>query len=176
MQCMQPNFLLTGQVYPMLMSSVPHAWGTLERKSTLFKLIVNFLLKDVVFMFWYDIVYIELFYCVTDFELVWTWNKVAVVENAKKRRLYPTFPLLSKSFCFAWLSCNLIAPISSLVLTFKCNSLLHDHDVFRHYLYFSRKGLLRRQKGPRFQHITVHLWYGTWLRKTFPEFMRVNVF
>jgi len=72
MQCMQPNFLLTGQVYPMLMSSVPHAWGTLERKSTLFKLIVNFLLKDVVFMFWYDIVYIELFYCVTDFELVWT--------------------------------------------------------------------------------------------------------
>jgi len=28
MQCMQPNFLLTGQVYPMLMSSVPHAWGS----------------------------------------------------------------------------------------------------------------------------------------------------
>jgi len=27
MQCMQPNFLLTGQVCPMLMSSVPHAWG-----------------------------------------------------------------------------------------------------------------------------------------------------
>jgi len=25
MQCMQPNFLLTGQVYPMLISSVPHA-------------------------------------------------------------------------------------------------------------------------------------------------------
>jgi len=41
MQCMQPNFLLTGQVYPMLVSSVPHAWGTLDRKSTLFKLIAK---------------------------------------------------------------------------------------------------------------------------------------
>jgi len=38
------------------------------------------------------IVYIELLYCVINFELVWTWNKVAVVENAKKCRLYPTFP------------------------------------------------------------------------------------
>ena len=46
-------------------------------------------------MFWYDIVYLDLFYCVTNFELVWTWNKVAVVENAKKCRLYPTFPYLS---------------------------------------------------------------------------------
>jgi len=27
MQCMQLNFLLAGQVYPMLMSSVPQAWG-----------------------------------------------------------------------------------------------------------------------------------------------------
>ena len=35
MQYKQPNFLLTGQVYPMLMSIVPHAWGTLDRKSTL---------------------------------------------------------------------------------------------------------------------------------------------
>jgi len=26
MQCMQPKFL-TGQVYPMLMSSMPHAWA-----------------------------------------------------------------------------------------------------------------------------------------------------
>jgi len=42
MQCMQPNFLLTGQVYPMLMSSVPQAWGTLDRKSPLFKLVVIF--------------------------------------------------------------------------------------------------------------------------------------
>jgi len=72
MQCMQHNFLLTGQVYPMLMSSVPHAWGTLDKKSTLFKLIVNFFLKGVAFMFWHDIVYIELLYCVTNFELVWT--------------------------------------------------------------------------------------------------------
>jgi len=27
MQCMHPNFLLPGQVYPMLMSSVPQEWG-----------------------------------------------------------------------------------------------------------------------------------------------------
>ena len=71
MQGMQPNVLLTGQVCPMLMSSVPHAWGTSDRKSTLFKLIVKFFLKGVVFMFWHGIVYIELLYCVTNFELVW---------------------------------------------------------------------------------------------------------
>jgi len=71
-QCMQLNFLLTGQVYSMLMSSVPHAWGTLDTKSTLFKLIIKFFLKDIVFMFWHDIVYIELLYCVTNFELVWS--------------------------------------------------------------------------------------------------------
>jgi len=72
MQCTQPNFLLTGQVYPMLMSSVPNALGTLDRISTLFKLIVNVFLKDVVSMLWHDIVYMELRYCVTTFELVWT--------------------------------------------------------------------------------------------------------
>jgi len=54
-------------------------------------LIVKFCLKGVVFVFWHDIVYIGLLYCVTNFELVWTWNKVAVVENAKKCRLYPIF-------------------------------------------------------------------------------------
>ena len=91
------QLLLTGQVCPMPMSSVPHAWGTLDRKSTLFKLIAIFFLKGVVFMFWHDIVYIELFYCVTNFELVWTW-RVAVVENAKKCRLYPTFPYISYSW------------------------------------------------------------------------------
>jgi len=72
MQCMQHNFILTGQVYPMLMSSVLQACGTLHRKSTLFKLIINFFLNCVVFMFWHDVVYIELLYCVTNFELVWT--------------------------------------------------------------------------------------------------------
>ena len=66
------QLFLTGQVYPMLMSSVPRARGTLDRKSTLFKLIVKFFLKGVVFMFWHDIVYIELLYCATNFELVWT--------------------------------------------------------------------------------------------------------
>ena len=90
MQCMQPNFLMAGQVCPMLMSSVPQAWGTFDRTSTLFKLVVEFFLKSVVFMFWQDIVYTELLYCVTKFELVWAWIKVAVVENAKKRLLYPT--------------------------------------------------------------------------------------
>jgi len=67
MQFMQPNFLLTGQVYPMLMSNVPQAWGTLDRKSTLFKFIVKLFLKGVVFMFWHDIVYIELLYYVRNF-------------------------------------------------------------------------------------------------------------
>ena len=33
MQCMQPNFLLTGQVYPMLMSRVTQAWGTFDKKA-----------------------------------------------------------------------------------------------------------------------------------------------
>jgi len=68
----QPNFLLTGQVYPMLVSSVPHAWGTLDRQSTFFKLIAKLFLKGVVFMFWHDIVCLVLLYCVTNFELVWT--------------------------------------------------------------------------------------------------------
>jgi len=72
MQCMQLNFLLAGHVYHMVMWSVPQTWGTLDRKSTFFKLIVKFFLKGVVFMFWHDIVYIELLYCVTNFELVWT--------------------------------------------------------------------------------------------------------
>jgi len=54
----------------MLMSSVP--MGTLHRKNTLFKLSLNFVLKVVVFMFWHDIVYMELLYCVTNFEVVWT--------------------------------------------------------------------------------------------------------
>ena len=42
-------------------------------------------------MFWHEIVYIELLYCVTNVKLVLTKNKVAVVENAKKCRMYPTF-------------------------------------------------------------------------------------
>ena len=95
MQCMQSNFLLTDQVYPMLMSSVPHSWGTIDRKSTLIKLILTFFLKGVIFMFWHDIVYIELLYCVTNFEVVWTLSKVAVIENANMCRLYPTFFLHS---------------------------------------------------------------------------------
>ena len=68
MQCIQPNFLLTSQMYPMLMSSVPLACATFDRKSTFFKLVVNFLLKGIVFMFWHDIVYMELLYCVTKFD------------------------------------------------------------------------------------------------------------
>jgi len=72
MQCMQPNFLLTGQVYHMVMWSVPQACGTFDGKSTHFKLVVKIFLKGVVFMFWHDIVYVALLYCVTNFELVWT--------------------------------------------------------------------------------------------------------
>jgi len=72
MQCTQRNFLFTGQVYLMLMSSVHHELGTLNKKNILFKLIIHFFLNGVVFMFWHDILYIELVYCVTKFELVWT--------------------------------------------------------------------------------------------------------
>jgi len=49
---------------------MPHAWGTLDRTSTLFKLTVKFFLKGVVFMFWHDIVYMELLLRVTYFEFV----------------------------------------------------------------------------------------------------------
>jgi len=82
-------------------SGVPHAhvecapcMSTLDRKCTLFKMIINFFLRCVVF--WHYIVYIELLYSVTIFELVWTWNKGAVVENAKKCWLYPTFPYIGE--------------------------------------------------------------------------------
>ena len=71
-QCMQSNVLLTGRVYPMFTSSVPQAWDIFDRKSTFLKLVVKFFLKGVVFMFWHDIVHIELLYCMTNFELAWT--------------------------------------------------------------------------------------------------------
>jgi len=66
------QLFLTGQVYPMLMSSVPHAWGTLNRKSTFQNVLYNFFLKGVVVMFWHDFVYVKLLYCVTNIKLVWT--------------------------------------------------------------------------------------------------------
>ena len=69
-----------------------HAWDTLDRKSTLFKLIATFSLKGVVFMFWHDIVHIELLYCVTNFQVVWIWNKVSVVENVKSVDCTPPSP------------------------------------------------------------------------------------
>jgi len=53
-------------------SGVPHARGTLDRKITLLKLIVKLFMRGVVFMFRHDIVHIELLYCVTYFEVVWT--------------------------------------------------------------------------------------------------------
>ena len=46
--------------------------GHIRQKSTLFEFVVKFFLKDIVFMFWHDIMYIELLHCVTNFELVWT--------------------------------------------------------------------------------------------------------
>jgi len=51
---------------------------------------------------------IKLLYFMTTFELVWTWNKVAVVENAQKRRLYPTFH-------FTKYSCTVSCLLSSFV-------------------------------------------------------------
>jgi len=92
------QLFLTGQVYPMLMSSVPHAWGTLNRKSTFQNVLYNFFLKGVVVMFWHDFVYVKLLYCVTNIKLVWTWNKVAVADIGKKCRLYPTFPYMYPTF------------------------------------------------------------------------------
>jgi len=56
----------------MLMLSVPHTWGTLDRKSTLLKLFAQCFLKGVVFMFWHNIVYTELLSFVTNFEFAWT--------------------------------------------------------------------------------------------------------
>jgi len=46
----------------------PMKW---DRESTLFKLIVKCFLKGGIFMFWHDIVYVELLYYVTIFEVVW---------------------------------------------------------------------------------------------------------
>jgi len=41
-------------------------------KNTRLKSIVKIFLKGVVFMLWYGILDIELLYCMTNFELVWT--------------------------------------------------------------------------------------------------------
>ena len=45
-------------------------------------------------MFWHDIVFMELLYCVANFEVVWTWNKEAVVENAKSDDCTSPSPVL----------------------------------------------------------------------------------
>jgi len=68
MKCMQPNFILSS------VSTVECApcMGHTRQKKYPFKLIVKFFMKGVVFMFWHGIVYIELLYCVINFELVWT--------------------------------------------------------------------------------------------------------
>jgi len=66
------QFLLTIQVYPVLMPSVAQTRGTFDRNSTLFTMVAKFYLRGVVLMFWHDIVYIELLYCVTNSELVQT--------------------------------------------------------------------------------------------------------
>ena len=92
MQCMQPNFLLTGQVYPM------HGAHSTEKVPFL-NWLQNFFWLSLFSCFgmktttWkQDIVDMELLYCVINFELVWAWNKVAAVEKAKTCRLYPTSP------------------------------------------------------------------------------------
>ena len=50
-------------------------------------------------MLWHDTVYIELLYCVTTFELVWTRNEVAVIEMQKSVDCSP----LSPTNVFYWL-------------------------------------------------------------------------
>jgi len=54
-------------------SGAPHAHvecaaclGHTRQKNYPFKFIVQFFLKGVVFMFWHDVVHIELLYCVRD--------------------------------------------------------------------------------------------------------------
>ena len=71
MQCIQPNFFDRSGVPHTLVECAP-CMGILDRKNTLLKSIIKFFLKGVVFMLWYDILDIELLYCVTNFELVWT--------------------------------------------------------------------------------------------------------
>ena len=59
-------------------SSVPHvhvecASGMGHVRQKKYPLMgVQFLLQGIVFMFWHNVAYIELLYCVTNFELVWT--------------------------------------------------------------------------------------------------------
>ena len=98
MQCMQFDFLLTGQVYPMLMSSAPHAWAYSIEKVPFLNWLYNFFLKGVVFLSWHDIVHIELLYSVTKSKFDWTCIKVAAVKNAKMRLPYPTFPYTKCTF------------------------------------------------------------------------------
>ena len=108
----------------------PQAWGTFDRKSAHFELIANFFLNGVVFMFWNDNFHIELLYWVKHFELVWTWNKVAVVENAKSVDCTPPSPTFltafdigkgSSHYCINWYRSCLWMSLSSEISI--CNTI-----------------------------------------------------
>jgi len=43
---------------------------------------------------WYCVHSVASFYSVTNFALVWTWNKVAAVKKGKECRLCPTLPYI----------------------------------------------------------------------------------
>jgi len=65
------QLLFNSQVYPCSNQVCPrHEVHSTEKVP--FLMIGNFFLKGVVFMFWHDIVHIELLYCATKFEPVWT--------------------------------------------------------------------------------------------------------
>jgi len=78
-------------------------------------------------MFWHDIVYIGLLYCVKNLELLWTWNKAAVVENAKKRRLYPTFPYLQIKRAVWGLFDSKVANLDIVVVCGPCENNILTH-------------------------------------------------
>ena len=121
-----------------------HCMGHTRQKKYPFQIDCKFFLKGVAFMFWHDIVYIELLYCVTNFGLVWTWNKVAVVENAKKCRLYPTFPYLCK-----------IASVAYTII--KQDLLLHKNTIYREWKHIWIC-LLQRMLVPNFGPKFLKIW------------------
>ena len=100
MQCMQHNFLLTGQVYPTLMST--------RQKKYLLQIDCKIFSQWRCFhvLTWYCVYRVALL-C-DKFWACLTWNKVAVVENAKMCRLYPTFPLF-----------QVICPYFGLIIAFR---------------------------------------------------------
>ena len=86
-----PTFYWPVRCTPNSCRVCPMPWAHATEKAPFLNWLQKFFLKGVVFLFWHDIVYIDLLYYVTNFELVCTWNKVAVIENAKSVDCTPPF-------------------------------------------------------------------------------------